>query len=80
MAKRKKPVPKKQAEIMRDQISPVLPTGKPIIPDNKKRENQRTVKGDKVKQLTIGLRDIDETIIYYFNNVIKPTVIQNGNK
>jgi len=80
MAKRKKPVPKKQAEIMRDQISPVLPTGKPIVPNNKKRENQRTVKGDKVKQLTIGLRDIDETIIYYFNNVIKPSVIQNGNK
>lgn len=80
MAKRKKPVPKKQAEIMRDQISPVLPTGKPILPDNKKRENQRTVKKDTVKQLTIGLRDIDETIIYYFNNVIKPTIIQNGNK
>ena len=80
MAKRKKPIPKKQAEIMRDQISPVLPTGKPLIPDSKKRENQRTVKGDKVKQLTIGLRDIDETIIYYFNTVIKPSVIQNGNK
>lgn len=80
MARRKKPVPKKQAEMMRDQLSPILPTGKPLLPDSKKRENQISVKGDKVKQFTIGLRDIDETIIYYFDNVIKPSVIQNGNK
>jgi hypothetical protein len=65
---------------MQQQITPILPTGKPIVPNNKKRETQRTVKGDDTKRFTIGLRDIDETIIYYFNNVIKPSVIQNGNK
>jgi len=80
MARKKKPVPKKQAEILQNQIDPVLPTGKPVIPTNKKRENQISVKGDNVKRFTVGLRDIDETIIYYFNNVIKPSVIQNGSK
>ncbi len=80
MAKRKKPVPKTQAELLQKEIAPILGTGKPIIPDSKKRENQRTVKGDDVKRFTIGLRDIDETIIYYFENVIKPSVIQNGSK
>jgi|TARA_R110000764_G_scaffold55068_2_gene120282 hypothetical protein len=80
MAKRTKPTPKKQSELMQQQITPILPTGKPIVPNTKKRENQRTVKGDDTKRFTIGLRDIDETIIYYFNNVIKPSVTQNGSK
>ena len=80
MAIKRKPVPKTQAELFHKEINPVLGTGKPIIPDSKKRENQISVKGDNVKRFTIGLRDIDETIVYYFNNVIKPTVIQNGSK
>lgn len=80
MARRKKPVPKSQAELFQKEIDPVLGTGKPPVPNSKKRENQRTVKGDDTKRFTVGLRDIDETIIYYFNNVIKPSVIQNGSK
>lgn len=80
MARKKKPVPNSQAELLQQQIDPVLPTGKPIIPSNKRRENQISVKGDDVKNLTISLRDIDETISYYFDNVIKPTVLQNGAK
>ena len=80
MARRKKPVPKSQAELFQKEIEPILGTGKPPVPNSKKRENQRTVKGDDVKRFTIGLRDIDETIIYYFNNVIKPSVMQNGSK
>lgn len=80
MARRKKPVPKSQAELLQDQLTPILPVSLPPVPNSKKRENQRTVKGDNTKRFTIGLRDIDETIIYYFNNVIKPTVLQNGSK
>jgi hypothetical protein len=30
------------------------------------------------KPFTVGLKDIDESIMYYFDNVIKPSVIQNG--
>jgi hypothetical protein len=80
MTRRKKPVPKSQAELFQKEIDPILGTGKPPVPNSKKRENQRTVKGDDTKRFTVGLRDIDETIIYYFNNVIKPSVIQNGSK
>ena len=44
------------------------------------RSNQISFKGDSIKPFTVGLYDIDETIIYYFNNVIKPTVVQNGKR
>jgi len=34
-------------------------------------------KDDNVKNFSIGLMDIDATIMYYFNNVIKPKVVEN---
>ncbi len=51
MARRKKPVPKSQAELFQKEIDPILGTGKPPVPNSKKRENQRTVKGDDIKDL-----------------------------
>ena len=44
------------------------------------RSEQMSFKGDDVKPFTVGLQDIDESIMYYFQNVIRPTVIQNGNR
>jgi len=44
------------------------------------RSEQLSFKGDTTKPFTIGFEDIDETIMYYFQNVIRPTVIQNGNR
>ena len=75
-----KPVPKTQLEIAQSFVDPLLNTGKSPSVDNKRRELQKTVKNDNVKQFSLGLKDIDETIFYYFTNVIKPTVIQNGIK
>ncbi len=37
-------------------------------------------KDDDVLDVSIGLQDHDEAIMYYFNNVIKPSVIINGNR
>jgi hypothetical protein len=37
-------------------------------------------KGDNVKPFSIGIKDIDESIMYYFDNVIKPFVIQNNER
>ena len=37
-------------------------------------------KDDNVKDVSIGLQDHDEAIMYYFNNVIKPSVIVNGDR
>lgn len=75
-----KPVPKTQLEIAQSFVDPLLNTGKSPSVDSKRRELQKTVKNDNVKQFSLGLKDIDETIFYYFTNVIKPTVIQNGIK
>ena len=79
MAKNK-PLPKTQAELFKEQTDSIASGAKSIIPDFKKRELQRSVKDDDVKRLHIGLRDIDETIVYYFANVIRPSVLQNGSK
>jgi hypothetical protein len=35
-------------------------------------------KDDTTKPFTVGLQDIDESIMYYFQNVIRPFVYQNG--
>lgn len=45
--------------------------------DYSKREYQTDMKGSP-KLATIGLQDIDESIHYYFSEVIKPTVRQQG--
>ena len=37
-------------------------------------------KDDTVQDVSIGLQDHDEAIMYYFNKVIKPSVIINGNR
>ena len=42
------------------------------------RSEQMSFKGDTTKQFTVGLQDIDESIMYYFQNVIRPSVYQNG--
>ena len=42
------------------------------------RGRDKTRGDDKVKNLSVGLMDIDSTIMYYFNNVIKPSVEENG--
>lgn len=80
MARSKKPIPKSQAELSQAQITPFISGSKTPIVDKKARVIQRRVDNDTVKRFNVGLRDIDETIIYYFNNVIRPSVMQNGNK
>jgi len=44
------------------------------------RSKQMSFKNDSVKPFTLGFEDIDESIHYYFSNVIKPSVIQNNNR
>ena len=54
---------------------------KPIPRSARKEINRGTLrsrKSDDVKNISVGLMDIDATIMYYFNNVIKPTVEENG--
>jgi len=79
--KRRKPTPKTQSELTREQLE-AYDTTRGTVPASSKlnRENQISLKDDTVKLPTVGFKDIDGAIIYYFNNVIKPSVIQNGAK
>lgn len=78
-SKRRKPVPKTQSQLTREQIEGYDVT-RGVVPasSKNKRENQISLKDDLVKLPTVSLKDIDEAIFYYFENVIKPTVQQNG--
>jgi hypothetical protein len=42
------------------------------------RSEKLSFKGDTTKPFAIGIQDIDESVFYYFENVIKPFVFQNG--
>jgi len=80
MALTRKPIPKSQIELSQETITPYLSQGKVPVPTNKKRENQRTVKNDDVKQFQVGLKDVDEATFFYFNNVIRTSVTKNSLK
>jgi len=54
---------------------------KPLPRNRRKIVNrglERSRNTDKIKNISIGLMDIDSTIMFYFNNVIKPKVLENG--
>ena len=88
MAKRGKiPTPKTQREILNSQIEPYNPpvgspgfsnTGNPNNANVQNRGEQISFRDDTTKPFTLGIKDIDEAIAYYMEEVIKPTVIQNG--
>ena len=51
--------------------------------DNRTNTNRGTIttrKDDTVGEVYIGLEDHDEAIAYYFENVIKPHILVNGNR
>lgn len=79
----KKPLPSKQLDVSTDYRYQEAELPERVKPLNKSdnRATRRSVKGDKdFPRFDIGLKDIDETIVYYFNNVIQPSVIQNSKK
>lgn len=77
---KKKPLPKSQIQISQESIEPYAKEGKSAVSASRRRENQRRRDNDEVKDFKVGLKDIDFAILYYFNNVIRPSVIQNGTK
>jgi hypothetical protein len=78
-----KPTPKTQREISVEQHkSTYIPAGNPNYADPNvpgvNRALQTSFRNDNVKPFSIGIKDIDEAVYYYFENVIQPSVIQNG--
>lgn len=83
MARGRKPIPKTQKEISNSLVTPFdQRQGNPndAEPAKDNRALQTSWKGDTTKPFTVGLQDIDEAIFYYFENIIKPAVTQNGER
>ena len=76
------PIPKSQEEISNSLIEPYdkLGRGNPNTRTTLNRGEQTSFRDDTTKPFTLGIKDIDEAIAYYFTNVIKPSVFQNGQR
>jgi hypothetical protein len=44
------------------------------------RSEKISFRNDTTKPFTVGIQDMDESVMYYFNEVIRPTVQQNGQR
>ena len=80
-----KPTPKTQREISVEQHkSTYVPAGNPNYADPNvpgvNRALQTSFRDDTTKPFSIGIKDIDEAVFYYFENVIQPSVYQNGER
>mgnify|MGYP001252223589 CR=1 FL=1 len=90
MAQIRKPIPKTQKELANDQIRPSsarygnpnipLPSNENTTGINYNRSEKLSWTGDTTKPFSIGIKDLDEAVFYYFQNVIKPFVYQNGER
>lgn len=90
MAQYRKPIPKKQKQVSKGLQEAFDTTrGNPnqtVNPNESQtgidfnRGHKLSMKNDSSKLLTIGIQDLDEAVFYYFDNVIKPYVYQNGNR
>ena len=83
----RRPIPASGYDLLRKNLKSGFAEGFPVIdfpnPDNRPNINRgriTTRKDDDVKDISIGLQDHDEAIMHYFNEVIKPTVIINGDR
>ena len=91
----RRPLPQRENEKLRDNLKAPQFKGFPvedIAPSNRQPHKASSTKkpinrgeitrrdDDKIKDVSIGLQDHDEAIKYYFDNIIKPTVVTNGNR
>jgi hypothetical protein len=85
----RRPIPSSGYDLLRKNLKSGFAEGFPVekgsFPpsDNRASINRgrlTTRKDDKVKDVSIGLQDHDEAIMYYFNEVIKPSVLINGDR
>lgn len=83
MAKILKPLPKNQSQVLQENLVPSYNRISKVASDtvfSQNRAREISVKGKNIKDFSVSLEDHDNVIQYYFENTIKPTVIQNGNR
>lgn len=73
-----KPRPKTVKKASSESIPELVPGTKPDVQDQPKRAEQVSVKDSQLKDYSIGFEDIDQAVMYYFNEVIKPSVTEDG--
>ena len=81
-AKGRTPIPKTQKEISVSLQQPyeLANLGNPNDLSIPNRATRTSFRNDDTKPFTLGIQDIDESIKYYIDNVIKPFVYQNGER
>jgi hypothetical protein len=82
MAKILKPIPKNQSQVLQEALVPSYNRISKSPSDtvfSQNRAKEISFKNKNVKDFSVSLEDHDEVIKYYFENTIKPTVVQNGN-
>lgn len=65
-----------QAMNLNEVFSEPTKLGQPEI----NRAREVSLKNDNVRDYKIGIQDFDEAMMYYFTNVLKPSVIQNNTR
>jgi len=71
--------PDTKEEVLPKQAPPSLPL-KPGQPEINRALEVSVKDDDKNKTISIGLKDIDSAILFYLENVIKPTITQNDRR
>ena len=70
--------PSTEAENL-DKAVPLFTEGASKKPINTyKRGEDTSLKGEEIKSISVGLQDIDEAVLYYFKEVIRPVVNSGG--
>jgi len=75
------PIPRTVVEVLQPQIKPYLqpkPDSNEGTVFSRNRGKDLSFKDNKIKDISVGLEDIDSAIQYYFDNVIRPNVMQNN--
>lgn len=73
-------LPKKVHEPVQEQLNPYYISKSDSDTVFSQNRGNDIKSGENDKDFSIGLKDIDEAIIYYFDNVLKPSVVQNGQR
>ena len=70
--------PRSEAENLNEAV-PVFTEGasKPDIHKYRRGEDTH-LRDEEIKHISVGIQDIDEAVLYYFNEVIRPYVINEG--
>jgi hypothetical protein len=77
------PIPRTVVEVLQPQIAPYLqpkPDSSEGTVFSRNRGKDLSFKDNKIKDISVGLEDMDQAIQYYFDNVIRPNVTQNGSR